>query len=121
MTGDLPPSSSVTRFRLPLAARMIDLPTSVEPVNEILSTSGMLGKRRAGLALAGDDVDDALGEAGLEHQLAQPSAESGVCSAGFSTAVQPAASAGATFETAIMSGKFHGTIRPATPTGSRTV
>ena len=55
-TGDLPPSSSVTRFRLPVAARMIDLPTSVEPVNEILSTSGCSTSAAPGLALAGDDV-----------------------------------------------------------------
>ena len=38
--GDLPPSSSVTFFRLPLAASMIRLPTAVEPVKAILSTSG---------------------------------------------------------------------------------
>ena len=43
---------------------------------------------------------------------------SGVCSAGLSTIVQPAASAGATFHIAISSGKFHGTIWPHTPTGS---
>ena len=46
------------------------------------------------------------------------SAVSGVCSAGFSTTVQPAASAGATFHDAIISGKFQGMIWPATPTGS---
>ena len=33
----------------------------------------------------------------------------------------PAASAGATFHEAISSGKFHGTIRPTTPIGSRSV
>ena len=33
---------------------------------------------------------------------------SGVCSAGFSTTQLPAASAGASFQTAISSGKFHG-------------
>ncbi len=43
---------------------------------------------------------------------------SGVCSAGFSTIVQPAARAGATFQEAISSGKFQGMICPATPTGS---
>ena len=37
--GDLPPSSSETRFRLPSAAWTIILPTSVEPVKAILSTS----------------------------------------------------------------------------------
>jgi hypothetical protein len=48
-------------------------------------------------------------------------AESGVCSAGLSTIVQPAASAGASFQAAIMSGKFHGMICPTTPTGWRSV
>ena len=40
---------------------------------------------------------------------------SGVCSAGFSTTVQPTASAGAIFATPITNGKFHGTICPTTP------
>src|ERR1700693_2088318 len=48
------------------------------------------------------------------------SAESGVCSAGFSTTVHPAASAGPSFHAAMSSGKFHGMICPTTPTGSRT-
>ena len=46
---------------------------------------------------------------------------SGVSSAGLSTIVLPAASAGATFHEAITSGKFHGTISPTTPSGSRKV
>jgi len=46
------------------------------------------------------------------------SAESGVCSAGLSTTVTPAASAGPSFQAAISSGKFHGMICPTTPTGS---
>ena len=33
----------------------------------------------------------------------------------------PAANAGASLNAAIRSGKFHGTIRPQTPTGSRRV
>src|SRR4029077_716495 len=48
-------------------------------------------------------------------------AVSGVSCAGLSTTVQPAASAGATFQVARLSGKFHGTIAPTTPTGSRSV
>ncbi len=52
---------------------------------------------------------------------ANRSAVSGVSSAGLSTAVFPAASAGASFQEAITSGKFHGTISPTTPSGSRTV
>jgi hypothetical protein len=46
------------------------------------------------------------------------SALSGVCSAGLSTTVQPAARAGPSFQAIIRIGKFHGMICPATPTGS---
>jgi hypothetical protein len=49
------------------------------------------------------------------------SAVSGVSLAGFSTIVFPAASAGPTFHTAIARGKFHGTMSPHTPSGSRRV
>ena len=45
------------------------------------------------------------------------SAVSGVVWAGFSTTVLPAASAGAIFQDSISSGKFHGMICPATPSG----
>jgi len=46
---------------------------------------------------------------------------SGVCSAGFITIVQPAASAGPHFQATIRIGKFQGITCPATPTGSRRV
>ena len=52
---------------------------------------------------------------------AKRSAVRGVSSAGFSTTVLPAASAGASFQEAIVRGKFQGVISPTTPTGSRTV
>jgi len=45
-------------------------------------------------------------------------AVSGVTSAGLSTTVQPAASAGARPQPAIGIGKFQGTMTPTTPTGS---
>ena len=48
-------------------------------------------------------------------------AVSGVISAGLSTTVLPAASAGAKPQPAIGIGKFHGTITPTTPSGSRKV
>ena len=47
--------------------------------------------------------------------------DSGVSSAGFITIVLPAASAGAIFQLVNISGKFHGTTWPTTPTGSRSV
>ena len=41
----------------------------------------------------------------------------GVSSAGFTTTVQPAASAGAILRVAIASGKFHGVMKKHGPTG----
>src|SRR5260370_19483829 len=46
--------------------------------------------------------------------LFRSSAVSGVCSAGFSTMVQPVARAGPHFQACISSGKFHGMIWPTT-------
>ena len=45
----------------------------------------------------------------------------GVCSAGLDQAEQPAASAGASFQAAISSGKFQGSTSPTTPAGSLTI
>ena len=67
--------------------------------------------------VAGDDVDDARRQLGLAQTSQKSSAVSGVVSAGFSTTVLPAASAGAIFHASISSGKFHGMICPATPSG----
>ena len=50
---------------------------------------------------------------------AKSKAERGDASAGLRTTEQPTASAGATFQTAIVSGKFQGTIAATTPAGSR--
>ena len=47
--------------------------------------------------------------------------DSGVSSEGLTTTQLPAASAGAIFNSAMLSGKFHGTMRPQTPSGSRSV
>ena len=44
---------------------------------------------------------------------------SGVSLAGFSTMELPMMSAGATFHTAIMNGRFHGMMPAHTPMGSR--
>ena len=47
-------------------------------------------------------------------------ASSGAISLGFSTIVQPAASAGATLQVIWLSGQFQGVIMPTTPIGSLT-
>jgi hypothetical protein len=44
--------------------------------------------------------------------------EAGVCSAGLTTKVQPAASAGASLKVNRSNGEFHGTMAPTTPMGS---
>ena len=49
------------------------------------------------------------------------SREAEVNSEGLITAVQPAASAGASFHATSISGEFQGTIMAQTPTGSRSV
>ena len=121
IAGDLPPSSSDTFFKLPAAACTISLPTSVEPVNATLSTSGCAAS--AAPAVSPKPVmmlTTPGGNTCLGISSASRNAVSGVCSAAFSTMVQPAASAGAIFHAAISSGKFHGMICPTTPTGSRT-
>ena len=66
--ADLPPSSSVTRLIVPAAPSAMPRPTSVEPVKAILATSGC-STRRLPQTEPGpdDDVQDALGQAGVER------------------------------------------------------
>ena len=73
MFGLLPPSSSVTFFRLP-AGRLHDQLADLGRAGERdLVHVRVRGQRGAGgLAEAGDDVDHAVGDAGLGDQLGQP-------------------------------------------------
>src|ERR671938_213668 len=59
-----------------------------------------------------------LGTPAFSASATSASAVSGVSLAGFSTTVQPAASAGETFRVIIEHGKFHGVMAPQTPIGS---
>ena len=66
----------------------------------------------------GDLSSGAATEPDENHFLcAKCNAVSDVVSAGFNTTVFPQANAGAVFHAAMSSGKFHGIIWPATPTG----
>ena len=120
--ADLPPSSSVTRLIVAAAPAAIPRPTSVEPVKAILATSGC-STSRCPQTLPGPATTFSTpsGSPASSAIRSSSSAVSGVSSAGLSTIVLPAASAGATFQEAITSGKFQGTIRPTTPSGSRKV
>ena len=114
--GDLPPSSSDSRLPEPAVTRAMPRPTSVEPVKAILSTPAATSAS----PVAPSPVTMFTTPAGRPTWAqisAKASAVRGVYSAGFSTTQLPAASAGATFQASISSGKFQGTIWPQTPSG----
>ena len=71
-----------------------------------------------GGAVAVDEIEDARRHAGFVQDLGKDDRVSGAISEGFSTIVQPAASAGATLQVIWLIGQFHGVMRPQTPTGS---
>ena len=118
MFGDLPPSSSVTGMRLWLAYCMISRPVVVSPVKAILAmrleeASGLPASRPKPLTTLSTPGGSRSPMTSISTRM-----EIGVCSAGFSTTQLPAAIAGASFHTAISSGKFQGMIWPTTPSGS---
>ena len=118
MLGDLPPSSSVTRLSALPALAPISRPTTVEPVKAILSTPGWSTSAAPVSPSPVITLSTPSGSPASSASSPSRSAVSGVCSAGLSTTVQPAASAGPIFQAAISRGKFQGMICPATPTGS---
>src|SRR5580765_6417757 len=105
MLGDLPPSSRVTRLSVSAADLTMILPTAALPVNAILSTAGCATS--AAPAVSPKPLTMLTtpgGKPASSKQLANSSAVSGVCSAGFRTQQQPAAIAGASFQAAINNG-----------------
>ena len=99
---------------------MIRRPTTVEPVKETLSTSGC--EASSSPTVAPPPVmtfTTPLGRSVSSSSSARRSAVSGVLDAGLSTQELPIASAGASFQTAMTSGKFQGMIPAQTPIGSR--
>lgn len=119
INGDFPPNSKEIFFKL-LTEHfyMISYPTSVEPVNEILSTSGWSTRQAPVYPNPVTILTTPGGKPASLNNWANLKAERGVYSAGFKTTVQPVHKAGANFQTAINKGKFQGIINPQTPTGS---
>ncbi len=113
----LPPSSRVSRVPVPASVRWISRPTSVEPVNATLSRPGWRTSAAPVAPAPGSTLTTPGGRSACWQISASTSAVSGVVSAGLSTTVLPAASAGASFQAAMSSGKFHGMTWPATPSG----
>ncbi len=121
MLGDLPPSSWATRLTVSAAVLATMMPARVEPVNDTMSTSGcpaMTWPTSGPVPLT--RLKTPLGAPAACITSAKRMPLIGAISLGFSTMVQPAASAGATLQTIWLSGQFQGVIRAATPTGSLT-
>ena len=118
MLGLLPPSSRVTGIRFWDAYWLIRRPVVVSPVKAILRIRGL---EASGLpASTPKPLTTLMTPAGSRSLMSSISTriEDGVCSAGLRTTALPAASAGASFQTAIRMGKFQGMIWPTTPSGS---
>lgn len=94
-------------------------PTGVDPVNVSLRRrrSAMTGADNAFASEDGTTLSTPSGRPARRNNSTRYRVVSGVRSAGFSTTVHPAASAGAIFRVAIASGKFHGVIAYTGPTG----
>ena len=93
-------------------------PTAVEPVNATLSMPGWRTNAAPAAPSPGTIDTTPGGSSASWITSASSSAVSGVVSAGLSTQVLPHARAGASFQAAISSGKFQGTICAATPSGA---
>ena len=96
--GDLPPSSWATRLTVGAAACATSTPARVEPVIEIMSTSGCVA---SAAPTSGPSpltrLNTPAGTPASCITSANSSALRGDSSLGFRTMVQPAASAGPTF------------------------
>ncbi|MNW57164.1 hypothetical protein D3C74_349440 [compost metagenome] len=101
-----------------LAYCMMSRPVVVSPVNAILR---MRGLDASGLPASTPNPLTTLRTPGGSRSpmmSIRNRIDAGVCSAGLRTTQLPAASAGASFHTAMRMGKFHGMICPTTPSGS---
>ena len=120
MLADFPPSSCDTRLTVSAAAFATCTPARVEPVKDTISISGC---REIASPTVGPSpstmLNTPLGRPASSRISAKTCALSGAVSLGFSTTVQPAASAGATLQAIWLIGQFQGVINPQTPIGSR--
>ena len=115
----MPPSSIDTRRTWSADWAISVLPTSVEPVNDNLRARGSL---ISGSMVRPDDLavitlSTPSGSPASSRIWARASIDSGVCLAGLTTIVQPAATAGPILRVPMASGKFHGVMKMHGPTG----
>ena len=108
--ADLPPSSSVTRARW-LVGALGDVDAGLGRAGERDLVDARVAHERAPdrRPVAGDDVEHAVRDARLGARAWRARARSPACGRdGLTTIVQPAASAGASFQVSSSSGEFHG-------------
>src|SRR3990172_7724549 len=119
MFGDLPPSSKVTRLKVFAASSLIARPVASEPVNAIFRTSGWpTNAVPTSLPNPVTTLTTPGGNPASSTSLTNSSVDAEVNSEGLTTTVQPAASAGASFQASSNSGEFQAVIAATTPTGS---
>ncbi len=119
-SGFLPPISSWNLAPRVAQAMATWAPVSTEPVKEMALTSfesSMVWPTTEPRPMT--RFTTPLGKPAREMISISAQAVPGTRSAGFSTTVLPKASAGAIFQAGMAMGKFHGQIRPTTPSGSR--
>jgi len=122
MFADFPPSSKVAGVRCSAAPRAMARAVAGPPVKAMWSTPGCAVS--AAPAPAPEPVTTFItpgGRPACSKSCASSSSDADVNSLGLITMVFPAASAGAIFHIASISGEFHGAMAATTPTGSRTV
>ena len=116
----LPPSSSSRRFMVFPEASMIRVPTCVEPVKLIMSTSAESTRAAAGSGPAAvTRLTTPGGKPTSSRMRASSTMARGSWGAGFITTVLPAARAGATLPAMLTSGKLNEVTQATTPTGRR--
>ncbi len=97
MSALLPPSSRLTRFSVRPAASPTRRPTAVEPVKEIIATSGFAASAPPGSASPGSTCSTPAGSPASSNSRAiRTPPDTAVCTSGLSTTALPSASAGAT-------------------------
>src|SRR6202048_44397 len=116
MNGGLPPSSSDSFLTVPAHCCISNLPTSVEPVKVNLRTIGFeVSSPPTSFDGPVTQEKTPFGTPARSASSHNANAEKGVAVAGFSTIVQPAASAGPALRVIIAAGKFHGVVAAVTP------
>ena len=104
MTGALPPSSRCVRLSESAAPARIFWPVAMEPVSDTMRTCGCVVSCRPTGSPRPQMTLTTPGGKTSASSSASRSAVRGVCSEGLTTSVLPAASAGAIFQAAIISG-----------------